>query len=184
MRVISRLHINESSPNLDVCPIICNGLGRGIIYTKRGYLPDSSRASIGRNGRRSERASWKCVTERARRLRALWLRRWAGESARARAAQIHVHTRKERSNSVKRAATLARKSLASARQQNLAALSCSNPDGAWRDGRLVIPWVCCERVATSMRAVSMRMDLQRLSEVGDTNVQDFIQLLLTYGGCA
>lgn len=30
----------------------------------------------------------------------------------------------------------------------------------------------------------MRMDLQRLSEVGDTNVQDFIQLFLTYDGCA
>ena len=46
---------------------------------------------------------------------------------RARAAQIHVHTRKERSNSVKKAATLARASFASASQQNLAALSCSKP---------------------------------------------------------
>jgi hypothetical protein len=57
-------------------------------------------------------------------------------------------------------------------------------DGACRDGKLVIPWVCCERVATSMRVASMRMVTHRLSEVGDTNVQDFIQLFLTYGGCA
>ena len=54
-------------------------------------------------------------------------------------------------------------------------------DGAWRDG---IPWVCCERVATSMRVALMRTVTHRLSEVGDTNVQDFIQLFLTYDGCA
>ena len=55
-------------------------------------------------------------------------------------------------------------------------------DGAWRDGRPVIPWVCCERVATSMSVVSMRMVTRRLSEVGDTNVHDFIQLFQTCGG--
>ena len=110
-RIISRLHLNESLPNLDVCRRLCNGRGRGITQAKRRDRPASSNASIGRNGRRSERACSESVTESARRLRALWLRRWAGESARARAAQIHVHTRRDRSDSVKRAATLARESL-------------------------------------------------------------------------
>ena len=105
LTLISRLHLNESSPNLDVYRRICSERGRGITFTKRQDRPASSNASIGRNGRRSEHASCECVTEKARRLRAVWLCRWAGESARARAAQIHVHKRKERSDSVKRAAT-------------------------------------------------------------------------------
>ena len=37
-------------------------------------------------------------------------------------------------------------------------------DGAWRDGRLVIPWVFCER-GFDASVVSMRMVMRRLSEV-------------------
>ena len=56
VRVITRRYRNETHPNLDVCRCLCNGRGRGISQAKRRHRQASSRASVGRNRRRPERA--------------------------------------------------------------------------------------------------------------------------------
>jgi hypothetical protein len=114
----SRRDLIETSPNLDVCRRVYSVQGRDTMFAKWRDRLASSSASVGRNGQRSQRAWLESVTEMTRRLRSLWIRWWVIEGTRARTAQKHVHTRRERANSVKGAATLAIKSFASASCQN------------------------------------------------------------------